>query len=75
PALDGNQTIAQLFAERFDEVPEIGDQLPVGKAVLAVRKLDGDQVLEASLRFNEEKNIQPVSRIRSALSGFLRTKS
>ncbi|MBV9045223.1 MAG: potassium/proton antiporter [Alphaproteobacteria bacterium] len=75
PALDGNQTIAQLFAERFDEVPEIGDQLPLGKAVLAVRKLDGDQVLEASLRFNEEENIQPVSRIRSALSGFLRTKS
>jgi cell volume regulation protein A len=52
--LDGNQTIAELFAERFDQAPEIGDRLPLGNVILTVRKLDGDEVLEAGLRFDED---------------------
>ena len=62
--VDGAQTVAQLFAERFDQAPEIGDQLPLGNVILTVRKLDGDEVLEAGLRFDEEQKARP-SRVRA----------
>ncbi len=60
--LDGQQTIAQLFAERFDAAPDIGDQLPLGNCILTVRKLDGDAVAEAALRFDEEAKPRPAPR-------------
>jgi cell volume regulation protein A len=62
--VDGAQTIAQLFAERFDQAPDIGDALPLGNVILTVRKLDGDEVLEAGLRFDEEQKARP-SRARA----------
>lgn len=62
--VDGAQTIAQLFAERFDQAPEIGDQLPLGNVILTVRKLGGDEVLEAGLRFDEEQKARP-SQVRA----------
>jgi cell volume regulation protein A len=63
--VDGARTIAQIFAERFDLAPEVGDQLPLGNCVLTVRKLDGDDVLEAGLRFDEEAKARPASRVRA----------
>jgi cell volume regulation protein A len=62
--VDGKQTIAQLFAERFDQAPDIGDAIPLGNVILTVRKLDGDEVLEAGLRFDEEQKARP-SRVRA----------
>ncbi|MEJ1969188.1 MAG: potassium/proton antiporter [Rhizomicrobium sp.] len=63
--VDGARTIAQLFAERFDQAPEIGDQIPLGNCVLTVRKLDGDTVLEAGLRFDEETKARTDSAVRA----------
>jgi cell volume regulation protein A len=37
-------TAAQLFDERFDEQPQVGDRLALGKAVLVVRTLKDDRV-------------------------------
>ncbi|MEI9994771.1 MAG: potassium/proton antiporter [Rhizomicrobium sp.] len=63
--LDGKQTIAGLFAERFDQAPEIGDRLPLGNCILTVRALDGDEVAEAGLRFDEEQKARPAPRLRA----------
>ena len=43
-------TIAELFAQRFDETPEVGDHLSFGGAVLVVRAVDEDQVTDAGLQ-------------------------
>jgi len=61
---DGKQTIAHFFAERFDQAPDIGDALPLANVILTVRKMDGDDVLEAGLRFDEEQKARP-SRVRA----------
>ncbi len=66
------QTIAQLFAERFDQTPEVGDRLPLGNCVLTVRALSGDDVIEAGLRFNEEEKARPASRLRAFLRRLFR---
>jgi cell volume regulation protein A len=65
--LNGKNTIAQLFAERFDQTPEIGDSLPIGPCVLTVRAMEGDDVIEAGLRFDEEDRTRPASRVRAVL--------
>ncbi len=67
--VDAELSIAQLFAERFDQAPDIGDQLPLANCILTVRKLDGDEVLEAALRFDEETKPRPrlSNRLRRAL--------
>jgi cell volume regulation protein A len=65
--VDAQQTIAQLFAERFDQTPEIGDRLPLGNCILTVRKLEGDEVGEAGLRFDEEIKARPASRVRARI--------
>ncbi|HEY0300327.1 MAG TPA: potassium/proton antiporter, partial [Rhizomicrobium sp.] len=72
--VDGKQTIARLFAERFDLAPEIGDQLPLGNCILTVRKLDGDEVLEAGLRFDEEAKARPASRMKALLRSWIGKK-
>ncbi len=69
--LNGAQTIAQLFAERFDLAPEIGDSLPIGNCVLTVRAMDGDEVIEAGLRFDEETKARPAPRVRALVGRFL----
>jgi len=70
--VDVQQTIAQIFAERFDQAPELGDSLPLGNCILTVRALDGDAVSEAGLRFNEETKARPASRFRAFLRRLLR---
>jgi cell volume regulation protein A len=63
--VDSSRTIAQLFAERFDQTPDIGDSLPLGNCVLTVRALESDEVTEAGLRFDEEQKARPASRVRA----------
>jgi cell volume regulation protein A len=63
-AIDGSHTVARLFAERFEHAPEIGDRLPLGRSIMTVKALDGDDVIEASLGFNETDRPAPASRLR-----------
>ncbi len=44
-------TAAELFEQRFDREPMIGDRLAIGRALLAVREMDEDQVSKIGLRF------------------------
>ena len=72
-------TVAQLFAERFDTIPEVGDTLPLGHAHLVVRGLDGDEVSRAGLQFDEEEEtalkaaLGHVARMRRWISGRQKT--
>lgn len=53
---DDAMTVAQLFAERFDRSPEVGDVLPLGNCLLVVRAMDGDEVSRAGLQVAENEN-------------------
>jgi cell volume regulation protein A len=44
------RTVAELFAERFDKTPEIGDSLQIGAANLVVRDLEDGNVRHAALQ-------------------------
>jgi len=46
------RTAAQLFDERFDEAPQVGDRLALGRAVLVVRSLREEQVAQVGLKFS-----------------------
>ncbi len=45
-------TVAGLFAEKFENKPEVGDHLPLGGAVLVVREVQDDQVVRAGLQLD-----------------------
>lgn len=45
------RSAAELFAERFDGQPQIGDSLTLGQAVLVVRELDDERVSRVGLKF------------------------
>lgn len=45
------KSAAELFSDRFDDQPQIGDSLEVGGAVLVVRDLSEDQVSRVGLKF------------------------
>lgn len=49
------RSIADLFDERFEEAPDIGDRLTFGTTVLVVRRLDGDSVGSVELQFGEDE--------------------
>jgi cell volume regulation protein A len=51
PERFSHATAAQLFDERFDEQPQIGDRLALGKAVMVVRSLKDDRVAQVGLKF------------------------
>jgi len=52
PARFAAATAAQLFDERFDEAPQVGDHLALGtKAILVVRSLQDDRVAQVGLKF------------------------
>jgi potassium/hydrogen antiporter len=51
PARFAAATAAELFDERFDEQPQVGDRLALGKAVLVVRALKDDRVAQIGLKF------------------------
>lgn len=52
PARYAAKTAAELFDERFDEAPQVGDRLTLGPAVLIVRSLNGDRVARVGLKFS-----------------------
>ena len=45
-------TAAQLFDERFDEQAQVGDRIALGPAVLVVRRLDEDRIVQVGLKFS-----------------------
>ena len=52
PPRYAQQTAADLFDERFDETPQVGDRLTLGRAVLIVRGLQADRVTQIGLKFS-----------------------
>lgn len=52
PARYAERTAAALFDERFDEAPQVGDRLALGRAVLVVRSLRDDAVAQVGLKFS-----------------------
>ena len=40
-----------MFDERFDEQPQVGDRLALGKAVMVVRALKDERVAQVGLKF------------------------
>jgi len=51
PSRFDHSTAAELFDQRFDELPQVGDRLTLGKAVLVVRSLKDDRVAQVGLKF------------------------
>jgi cell volume regulation protein A len=51
PANERELSVAELFADRFDENLRIGSRIELGPATLFVRELDGDKVTLAGLEF------------------------
>jgi cell volume regulation protein A len=51
PASERELSLADLFADRFDENLRIGSRIELGPATLFVRDLDGDRVSLAGLEF------------------------
>jgi cell volume regulation protein A len=51
PARIARATAAQLFDERFDALPQVGDRLAIGRAVLVVREVRDDRVTRIGLKF------------------------
>ena len=51
PPRHADRTADQLFAERFDGEPQIGDRLRVGAALLVVRDLIDEKVARVGLKF------------------------
>ena len=51
PATERNFSVAELFADRFDEDLHIGRRIDLGPAALLVREMDGDRVSLAGLEF------------------------
>jgi cell volume regulation protein A len=49
-------TIAELFAQRFEDTPRPGNRIDLGPARLVVRELDDDKVTEARLDFVEAQS-------------------
>lgn len=45
------RTAAQLFDERFDDQPQVGDRLALGPATLIVRSMKEDRVAQVGLEF------------------------
>jgi cell volume regulation protein A len=52
PARYAAKTAAELFDERFDEAPQVGDRLRLGPALLVVRSLREDRVAQVGLKFS-----------------------
>ena len=51
PKRFARHTAARLFDERFDDQPQVGDHVAIGRALLTVHRLRDDRVAEVGLRF------------------------
>ncbi|WP_029355378.1 potassium/proton antiporter [Bosea sp. 117] len=63
--LERDLTIADLFADRFDERPAVGNRLQLGGATLVVRAVEDDRVTLAGLSFDDDVE----ERDKSILNG------
>jgi len=52
PARFAKATAAEIFDERFDEQAQVGDRVVLGPAILVVRAVHEDRVLQVGLRFS-----------------------
>ncbi len=63
-------TVAELFAHRFEDVPQEGESLDLGDAVLVVRAVDPTRVTLATLRLaDDDEGRHPWRRLRQRLGG------
>jgi potassium/hydrogen antiporter len=51
PAKLSERTAAELFAQRYDGEPQVGDRIAIGEATLVVRELNDDGVASVGLKF------------------------
>ena len=51
PKRIAGKTAAELFDERFDRDPQVGDRLAIGSAILVVREVRDDRASKIGLRF------------------------
>lgn len=54
PAESVGKTVAEAFADRFENEPTVGDTLDFGPATLIVRGVDEGRVIRAGLRLEDE---------------------
>ncbi|MDX2223832.1 MAG: potassium/proton antiporter [Rhodospirillaceae bacterium] len=65
---DAERSLNELFRDRFDGKPEVGDNLPVAGVVLVARQVDNDQVVRVGLQFGALGNERPwLARLRKGL--------
>ena len=86
PPRHADRTADQLFAERFDGEPQIGDRLRVGAALLVVRDLIDEKVARVGLKFetvsarlfgdslSSPRPHSPLRRLRARLGKWRRPK-
>ncbi|MQT12987.1 potassium/proton antiporter [Segnochrobactrum spirostomi] len=77
---DAETTVTQVFARRFDDSPEQGDEIAIGEARLVARKVVESEVRVAGLRLppDETGPVRPgtvLSRVRSRLGAYRRVAS
>ena len=51
PQRFAGSTAAQVFDERFDEQAQVGDRVTLGGAILVVRALEDDRIVQVGLKF------------------------
>ena len=51
PQRFARSTAAQVFDERFDEQAQVGDRVTLGSAILVVRALEDDRIVQVGLKF------------------------
>ncbi|MCK7593511.1 potassium/proton antiporter [Pseudomarimonas salicorniae] len=51
PESVAGRTAAELFAERYEGAPQVGDRIAVGTAILMVRELEDERVTQVGLKF------------------------
>jgi cell volume regulation protein A len=86
PPRHAERTADDLFAERFDGEPQIGDRLRLGPAMLVVRDLVDEKVARVGLKFqtvsarlfgdslSSPRARSPLRRLRARLSGLRRSR-
>jgi len=70
-AATADLTIADLFASRFDNKPDVGDHLPIGGAVLIAREVDDDRVKRAGLQLDALSRVAVQSAVRRKVETLL----
>jgi cell volume regulation protein A len=65
-AAERDLTLADVFADRFDENLRVGSRIDLGTATLFVRELDGDRVALAGLELKSGEEERPPSTFPTA---------